>query len=177
MRAEPPILTAPARGCLILLSLLLAASLAIRIHAYAGPSEPAGAPARAVVLPPIDLGAGVSLPRALAGQYRVPAGACPSPALVTFVWAGPYGSDPSLVDAPHPGDRIAYVWRGWNLRHRFATIGLNGIYFARLAQARLTTGRNPAADDIAVKIVVPAGCDAAPEDVLAAFRRQVAPAG
>lgn len=171
MSAEPPILIAPARGCLILLSLLLASSLAIRLHAYAGPSEPGGVPARAVALPPIDLGGGASLPRALAGRYRVPVGACPSPALVTFVWAGPYGSDPSLADAARPGDRIAYVWRGWNLGHRFATIGLNGIYFARLAKARLTTGRNPAADDVAVRIVVPAACDAAPDDVLAVFRR------
>ncbi|MCJ2072333.1 hypothetical protein MKK75_26675 [Methylobacterium sp. J-030] len=110
-------------------------------------------------------------------RYRVPVDACPSPALVSFVRAGPYGSDPALVDAPHPDDRIAYVWRGWHLGHRFATVGLNVIYFARLAEARLTTGRNPAADDVAVRIVVPAGCDAAPDDVLVAFRRQVASAG
>ncbi|MCJ2087675.1 hypothetical protein MKK88_17040 [Methylobacterium sp. E-005] len=177
MRAEPPILTAPAWGCLILLSLLLGASLAIRLQAYAGPSEAGGMPAREVALPPIDLGAGVMLPRALAGRYRAPLGTCSSPALVTFVDAGPYGSDPSLMDAPHPGDRITYIWRGWNLGRRFATVGLNVIYFTQRAWARLTTGRNPTSDDVAVKIVVPAGCDVSPDVVLAAFRKQMAPAG
>jgi len=176
MRAESPNLIASARGCLVLLSLLLGASLAIRAYAHAQSADSGGIAAPGASFPPIDLGAGAALPRASAGRHRVVAGSCARPALVTFVWAGPYGSDPSLVDAPDPDDRVSYIYRGWNLGHRFATVGLNAIYFIRLAQARLSTGRSPAADDIAVKIVVPAGCDAAPDDVLAAFRKQVSSA-
>ena len=89
---------------------------------------------------------------------------------MSLVWVGPYGSDPELADAPEPGDRIVYLYRGWNLGGRFASVSLNAIYFTRLAYARLTTGRNPAAEALAVRIRVPADCDASPEDVLAAFR-------
>ncbi|MCJ2021745.1 hypothetical protein MKK84_30765 [Methylobacterium sp. E-065] len=173
MRAETPSLTAPARGCLVLLSLLLGASLAVRAYAHAQAADPSGIAAPGAGFPPIDLGAGTSLPRASAGRHRVAAGSCARAALVTFVWVGPYGSDPSLVDTPDPEDQVSYIYRGWNLGHRSATVSLNAIYFMRLAQARLSTGRSPAADDIAVKIVVPAGCDATPDDVLAAFRKQV----
>lgn len=176
MRAERPVLTAPARGCVILLSLLLGAALTLRVYAYARPTDPHGASALEMTDPPIDLGAGILLPRALAGRYTVPVSSCPAPALVTFVWAGPYGSDPGLADARQPDDRVFYVYRGWNLGHRFATVGLNAIYFTRMAYARLSTGRNPAADAVAAKITVPAGCDASPDDVLAVLRRHVEPA-
>lgn len=172
MRAASPPLIASAQGCLVLLSILLSASLAIRTYAYARPADPGELTSPGAALPPIDLGADVSLSRARAGRHHVVAGSCPSPALVTFVWVGPYGPDPSLEDAPHPDDRVFYIYRGWNLGRRFATIGLNAIYFVGKAYARLSTGRNPLAHDLAVKIVVPAGCDASPDDVLAIFRRQ-----
>lgn len=176
MRAALPDLNTPARGCLILLSLLLGTALAVRIYAYAVPSDMGEAAIFETTDPPVDLGAGVLLPRTLAGRYNVPVGSCPASARVTFVWAGPYGSDPALADTLQPGDRTFYIYRGWNLGHRFATVGLNAIYFTRRAYARLSTGRNPAADTVAVKIIVPGGCDASPDDVLAALRRQVAPA-
>ncbi|MCJ2064562.1 hypothetical protein MKK63_17835 [Methylobacterium sp. J-088] len=173
MRAESPSLIPSARGCLVLLSLLLGASLAVRAYAHAQAADSGGIAAPGASVPSVDLGAGASLPRASAGRHHVVAGSCARAALVTFVWVGPYGSDPSLVDTPDPEDRVSYIYRGWNLGHRFATVSLNAIYFIRLAQARLSTGRNPAADDIAVKIVVPAGCDATPDTVLVAFRKQV----
>lgn len=173
MRGRPTILTAPARNGVALLCLLLGASITLRVYAYAPPVAADRLAAVAAGPPPIDLGAGALLPRASAGRHDVPVDVCTRPAVVTFIWVGPYGADPSLADAPDPEDRIAYVYRGWNLGHRFATIGLNAIYFARLAYARLTTGRNPSFDEVAVRIVVPAQCDAAPEDVLAAFRRQL----
>ncbi|MEL6061788.1 MULTISPECIES: hypothetical protein [unclassified Methylobacterium] len=173
MRAASPTLNGSARGCVVLLSLVLGASLAVRAYAYARPVDPGGMTLRDGALPPIDLGAGTVLPRASAGRHHVVAGACPRAALVTFVSVGPYGPDPARQDAPHPADRIAYIYHGWNLGGRFGTIGLNAIYFASKAQARFSTGRNPTTDDLAVKIVVPAGCDASPEDVLATFRKQV----
>lgn len=173
MRAASPTVTAPARGCLVLLSLLLGASLALRAYAYARPASasamalPDGAP------PPVNLGAGTYLPRPSAGRHRVVVGSCARAALVTFVWVGPYGPDPSLEDRPDPEDRVFYLYHGWNLGHRFATVGLNAIYFGSKAYARLSTGRNPVTHERAVRIVVPAGCDAAPDDVLAIFRKQV----
>lgn len=183
MRAAPPRLERPprrsaarnagsGRTCLALLC-LLAVSITIRLSAYAHSSETAERAGLEAASPSIDLGAGIRLPRAAAGRYSVPVGLCRRPAVVTFVWAGPYGSDPSLADAVQPDDRIAYLYRGWNLGDRFATIGLNAVHFARRAYARLTTGTNPPADAMAVKVIVPAGCDATPEDVLAAFRTQV----
>lgn len=172
MRARPTLLITPAGSCLVLLCILLGISVTFRVYAYSHPFAADGPTAVAVSRPPIDLGAGVLLPRASAGRYLVPDGGCARPALVTFTWVGPYGSDPSLADTVHPADRAVYFYRGWNLGHRFATVGLNAIYFARLAYARFTTGRNPSFDEVAVKIVMPAGCDAAPDDVLATFRRQ-----
>ncbi|WP_342107804.1 hypothetical protein [Methylobacterium sp. SI9] len=173
MRAASPTLNVSAWNCLVLLGLLLGASLAIRAYAYARPADPSAMTAPETALPPIDLGAGVSLPRARVGRYRVAAGSCSGAAHVTFVSVGPYGPDPSLEDAPHPGDRVSYTYRGWNLGRRYATIGLNAIYFASKAYARLSTGRNPTVHDLAVKIAIPAGCDASPDAVLATFRTQV----
>ncbi|MCJ2135905.1 hypothetical protein MKK69_17910 [Methylobacterium sp. J-026] len=162
-------LTAPGR-CLTLLCVLLGASIAVRAYAYGHAPETGGPLAPAATRPPVDLGAGALVPHAVAGRHPVPVGTCPRPAVVTLVWVGPYGSDPELGDAPEPGDRIFYVYRGWNLGRRFATVGLNAIYFTRRAYARLTTGRNPAAEALALRIRVPADCAASPEDVLAAFR-------
>ncbi|WP_143012374.1 hypothetical protein [Methylobacterium phyllostachyos] len=94
---------------------------------------------------------------------------------MSFVETGPYRSNPALSAASQPENRVFYVYRGWNLGYRFATVGLNAIHFTRRAYARLTTGRDPAGNEMAVEITVPAGCEASADDVLAAFRRQIEP--
>ena len=47
------------------------------------------------------------------------------------------------------------------------------VYVARLASGLLSMSRHIGATDLAVKIIVPAGCDATPDKVLVALRRQV----
>lgn len=175
MPAQPASLTNWARGGLVLLCLLLVASATMRIYVYQHPFEASVTEAKTAIGTPVDLGDGILLPRADAVHHTVQLRACAAPASIDFVEAHPYGSDPSLVGAPRPGDRVFYVYHGWNLGSRFATTGLNVIYFARRAYARLALQKNPAADNLAIKIIVPAGCDASSDDVLTALRREARP--
>ncbi|MCJ2074048.1 hypothetical protein MKK75_35550 [Methylobacterium sp. J-030] len=140
----------------------------MRVYVYRHASDAVGWQASGR---PADLGDGYLLPRADARHLTIPIAPCPAWASVDFVPVSPYGHDPSLAGTPGSDDHVAYVYHGWNLGSRFITISLNGIYFARLAYARLSMQKNPAADDLAVKIIVPAGCDASPEDVMAVLRR------
>jgi hypothetical protein len=160
MPAQPASLTPWARSGLALLCLLLAVSVGVRIYVYQQQSESGKAVGEAAGAP-VDLGAGVLLPRSVAQHRSVQVNSCRAPASIDFVQASPYGSDPSLVGAPRP-----------NLGSRFATASLNAIYFTRRAYARLAMRKNPATDDMAVKVIVPADCDASPNDVLTALRRE-----
>lgn len=171
MPAQPANLTPWARSGLALLCLLLAVSVGVRIYAYQQQSESGKAVGEAAGAP-VDLGAGILLPRSVAQHRSVQVNSCRAPASIDFVQASPYGSDPSLVGAPRPNDHVFYVYRGWNLGSRFATASLNAIYFTRRAYARLAMRKNPATDDMAVKVIVPADCDASPNDVLTALRRE-----
>ncbi len=172
MAAEPANLTLWARSGLILLCILLSASVAMRIYAYRQQSE-SGTVVRNDTDVPADLGDGVLLPRSAAQHRTVQVATCSTPASIYFVMVSPYGADPSLVGAPRPDDRVFYVYRGWNLGRRYATISMNAIYFARRAYYRLTTQNALTTDELAVKIIVPAGCDTSSEDVLTALRLEV----
>lgn len=175
MPAQPANLTPWAHGGLALMCLLLVASVTGRVYAYRHLSEGDGLEAWDVSGAPVDLGGGVLLPRSAARHHVVTLAFCPAPASVDFVAASPYGSDPSLVGAPHPDDHVFYVYRGWNLGSRAAAIGLNALYFARRAYARLAMQKVSATDDLAVKIIVPAGCDVGPDTVMSVLRSTLQP--
>lgn len=163
-------MTKGARAGLALLCLLVVTSAAMRVCVY---GYAANAMGREEAGRPADLGDGVLLPRADARHLAVPIAACSASASVDFVLVGPYDRDPSLVGTLGPQDHVSYVYRGWNLGDRFVTLSLNAIYFVRRAYARLAMQKNPANDELAVKIIVPSGCAASPEDVMAVLRRAV----
>ncbi|MDP4005184.1 hypothetical protein [Methylobacterium sp. NEAU K] len=175
MRSRHAALTSRARTGVIVLCLLLAASVSGRIYIYRQQPEAGEAAAGDAAGGPIDLGGGILLPRSAAQHRTVPVGSCVAPASIHFVAASPYGSDPSLVGAPGSDDRVFYVYRGWSLGSRLATISLNAIYFSRRAYARLRMQETPATDDLAVKIIVPTGCEASAEEVMSNLRLALHP--
>jgi hypothetical protein len=172
MPAQPAGLTIWARSGLVLLCLLLAASVAVRIYAHRQQSE-GGAAGWEALGAPVDLGEGILLPRTATQALTMRVQACTAPVSINFFQAGPYEQDPSLLGRPRPDDRVFYVYRGWKLEGWLATVSLNAIYYARHAYARLTMSKRPAWDDMAGKIIVPAGCDASLGDVMAVLRQDV----
>ena len=175
MLAQPANLTIWARCGSALLCLLVAGSVSVRIYTYWRLSEGNATVAWEASGASVDLGDGVLLPRSAAQHRTLQHDSCPTPVSVDFVTAGPYGPDPSLVGAPQPNDHVVYVYRGWNLGSRAASVSLNAIHFARRAYARLAMQKNPAADDWAVKLIVPAGCDASPENLMSVLRSALQP--
>lgn len=165
-----------ARVGLAVLCLLLAASVAMRLYAREHLSRADDNEAREASGGTVDIGVGVSLPRAATQNRAIMLDSCPIPVSIYFIVANPYQSDPSHVGTVRPKDHVSYVYRGWKLENRFATVSFNAIYFARRAYARLTMQKEPAFDDLAVKIVVPAECNTSSDDVMAALRRNVCPA-
>ena len=161
------------RGGLAVLCILLAASVTMRISVYLYQSGGGGAVTWEPNSGPVDLGEGTLLPRADAVHRTVMVGTCLAPASINFVGAGFYASDPSLVGAPGPEDRVFYIYRGWRLGRRFVSVRLNAIYFVHRVYARLVMHKNLATDDLAVKVIVPASCDASLNDVMAALRWDV----
>jgi len=172
-RAVP--LTPWTRGGLGLLCALVVASLVVRVEVSRRQPPPGHRDGREASDGPVDLGMGGLWPRAAAGPLTMRVAECAAPIAVDFVQASPYQPDPSLVGRPGPTDRVAYVYRGRLLDSRFITIRLNAIYLARLASARLTGERMPAIDELAVKVIVPAGCPVSPEAVMAALRDSAPP--
>jgi len=154
------------RAGLVALFLLLALSASMRVQAYANPTPPEWADAVVV-----DLGAGVFLPRAEAVRRLVWTSACALPVRADFVEPLPHGTDTSLAPLRDPNDRVAYVYRGRTLDGPRAAIQLSILSVLHRAGAVL--GMNGAATrhELAVKLVVPAGCDAAPEEAMAALRQ------
>ena len=169
MSARPATLTPWARGGLAALCVLLAASVLARTHVYRQGSE-GGAVARDASGGPVDLGRGVLLPRSAARPFTAQVEPCWAPVSVDFVRVRPYDPDPSRVGRPRPVGRVFHVYHGWELGRRFVTIRLNAIYVARTAYARLTLRAIPATDELALRIVVPPGCDASPEQVMSVLR-------
>ena len=174
MPTQPANLTPWVRSGLAALCILLAVSVSVRSYAY-WQRLADGAPAWEASGQPVDLGGGATLPRAAAAPFTIRVAPCASPVAVDFLRASPYEPDPSLVGRPQPGDRVFYVYRGRDLGTRFVTIRLNAIYLARLAYARLTGQDVPAADDLALKIIVPAGCEASADHVTAVLRTAYPP--
>lgn len=170
MPAQPAALTPWARGALIVLCFAAVASVSVRIHAHSWQQRSGGVPGWEASGSPVDLGGGILLPRAAAQPFAVRVETCPQPVSVDFVQASPYEPDPSLVGRPGPGDHVAYVYRGRDLGSRFITIKLNAIYLARLAYARLAMRRNPATDELALKMIIPSGCASPSADVMAVLR-------
>jgi hypothetical protein len=168
-------LTGWTRGSLALLCLLLGLSLTTRI--YRSVSLPDASEAAVEDAPggPVNLGGGLLLPRAEAVDRPVPVEGCLTPPSVYFFRAGPYGVEASVVGSPAPEDRIVYIYDGWTLGDGIASVGINAIYFARRVYARVTLHKKLAADDLALKIVIPLRCEASIDDVRTALRRDIHP--
>ena len=156
------------RAALGILCLILAASVSMTAYNHGEASHAADRTSEA-----IDLGAGVSLPRAKAVSQKVRVGSCRALATIYFVSPLFYGVGPSLNAPPHLDDRVYYAYRGRMLGGRFASTALSMMYVARLALGVLRMSEQSGVDDLAVKIIVPAGCDATPAAVIVAVREQV----
>jgi hypothetical protein len=163
----------PAACCLAALCVLFAAASAARLDAYAGAATGTGSAVRELPAHSVDLGAGVMVARSASWPRAVPVGPCREPTLVDLVPVGPSAADPATAGDLRPSERITFLYRGWTLDGRFAAVGLNALYVARWAYARLTRQMKPATHEWAVKILVPASCDASTDAVIAALRQQV----
>ena len=151
------------RAALAILCLILAFSVSMRIYTHTEASRVTDQASDA-----IDLGAGIFLPRAKAVGRKVQVGSCNTPATIYFVPPSLYGVGPSL-NAPNPKDRVFYAYRGYMLGGQFASMELSMVYVARLASSLMRTSEQSGFDDLAAKIIVAAGCDATPVDVISAF--------
>jgi hypothetical protein len=154
------------RAGLAALCLLLAFSVSVRVQAHGNPVPPEPADAAMV-----DLGEGVVLPRVGAVRRMVWTGSCPLPVTADFVEPSPHGTDTSLAAPRDPNDRVAYIYRGWTLEGPRAAMQLSVLYVLRRAGAVLGLNGVATRHELAVKLVVPAGCDASPEEAMAVLRR------
>lgn len=158
------------RLAVVALCLLLVLSVATRLMPPADATPTAGVGDPAVV---VDLGEGVGLPRAAAGPRAVLVGACWAPVPVEFVEPLPHGTDTSLAGPANAGDRVFYAYRGWMLGGRFSLTELAILHLAWRGASILRLNGAAARDTLAVKLTIPAGCAAAPEDALAALRQEL----
>jgi hypothetical protein len=162
-------LRAADRTALAVLCLLLVLSAAMRVYAYRNAAvgwEPGGEVAA------VDLGEGVFLSRAEALHRAIWISACTRPVVADFVDPSPHGTDVSLVAPRDPNDRVVYVYRGWTLEGPRAAMELSVLHFARRAGAVLRMSAASARSELAVKLVMPAGCAMTPDDAMAALRRR-----
>lgn len=153
---------------LTVLSLLLLLSVAARIHAYR--NDDAGS---AVEAQSVDLGEGLHLSRARAVRRVLWIDRCAQPATADFVEASPHGRDASLAVPDNPGDRVAYVYRGQVLDGPRAAMMLSLFHFLGRAEALFDLNAPVARDELAVKLIVPASCDAPLGEVADALRQDV----
>lgn len=156
------------RAGLAALCLLLVLSVAVRVQAYRTDGQ---APATEAEV--IDLGDGLHLSRASALRRSIWVGACSRPAVADFVEASPHGRDASLTAADDPGDRVAYLYRGRVLEGHRAAMTLSLLHFIRRAGAVIKVGEPAARDELAVKLTVPANCEAPFDEVVSALRQDV----
>ena len=164
---DPARLNSDDRAVLAVLCLILATSVSIRVYSHREASGAVDPKSYAV-----DLGAGVFFPRAKAVGQRLHLRSCNTPATIYFVSPLLYGFGPSLNAAPNPNDRVFYAYRGNMLVGRFASMELSMVYVARLASNLMRTSGQSGVNELAVKIIVPAGCDATPVDIISALREQ-----
>jgi hypothetical protein len=163
----------PAARCLAALCVLFTAANAARLYAYEGAGTGPALAARESPAPSIDLGAGVLLAHAASWPRAVSGDSPQEQDSIDLVPIGPSAADPATAGNLQPADRVAFLYRGWTLDGRFAAVGLNALYVARWAYARLTSQTKPAIHERAVRIIVPAHCDASADAVIAALRQQV----
>ena len=166
MSGGTPSLRGADRSALVAMCALLALSALIRVHSAWG-RDPGAAVER------VSLGDGVSLTRTEAVGRTVWTAACDAPVTVDFIDPAPHGADSSLAPPRYPGDRVYYVYRGQVLYGRFAAMKLTISHFARQAGAMLHILGGGGQDERAIKFVVPTGCDATPDEVMDALRRDV----
>ena len=119
----------------------------------------------------VDLGEGVFLPRAEVGGRTVSVPSCNDPTTVYLVSPSPHGVGASLDAPPNPDDRILYAYRGRTSGGRFGSTEVSVAHFARRALGVLRLPGGAEVEDLAVKMIVPAGCDASPEGIMAALRQ------
>lgn len=156
------------RACLGALCLLLALAVSIRVYASRDGtvgSEPIGEAAA------INLGEGVVVTRADAVRQEIRTSTCLRPVVADFVDPSPHGTDVSLVAPPNPNDRVVYVYRGWTLEGARAAMKLSVLHYMHRAAAVLHLSPASVRSELAVKLVVPAGCDASPDAVMTALRQ------
>jgi hypothetical protein len=158
------------RAALLALCLLLAAALAMRLFDH---EDVARGTEKTGEGEAVDLGAGVSLPRGAAGHRRVLLSACQPPVMIDFVDPSSHGRDASTTVLPNPGDQVFYAYRGWTLGGRLATAEMAMMHFAWRAGAILRMDGAGGRNALAIKVTVPDGCTARPEDALATMRRDV----
>ncbi len=164
MSSGTPSLKRADRFALVAICTLLVLSALIRVHS-AWVRDPV------VAVESVSLGEGVSLPRAETGRRAVWIASCGVPVPVDFVDPAPHGADLSLASPPFIGDRVYYAYRGQVLDGQLAAMKLTLLHFARRAGAVLHILRDEGQNERAVKFVVPAGCDATPDEVMDALRR------
>lgn len=153
------------RAALAALCLVLAGAVGTRVYLH---GQIPGADGRTAYDGPVDLG-GVLLPRSKATSRAVWIRSCDAPAAVDFVPpASPGGDAPSDADG-----RTSYVYRGRLLDGHLAPLGLNTLHYLHRALGLVRIAGRTSPDELAVKVVVPAGCGASVEDVVAALRREV----
>lgn len=155
------------RIALAALCLLLSLSVAMRVLPAGDPVTHAAATGRPIV----DLGDGVVL-RAATAPRDVLIGACWTPISVEFVEPAPHGADTALAGPKNAGDRVFYAYHGWVLAGRFAATELTILHFAWRGASVLRLNRTAGRDTLAAKLTIPAGCEASPEEALAALRRE-----
>ncbi len=158
------------RLALTALCLLLALSVATRMLPHGVTTAVAGAADQVAA---VDFGEGIVLPRNAFEPRFVLRGPCRTPIPVEFVEPSPHGVDASLAGPQNAGDRTFYAYRGWILGGRYATTALAIRHFLWRGASVLRLNGTAGRDRLAVKLIMPAGCEIAPEDVMTTLRREI----
>ncbi|MET3415218.1 hypothetical protein ABIC30_006420 [Methylobacterium sp. 1030] len=85
----------------------------------------------------------------------------------------PHGADTSLAGPKNAGDQVFYAYHGWVFGGRFAVTELIIRHLVWRGVSILRLNGVGGGDTLAVKLVVPAGCRADPEEALTTLRRAI----
>ena len=158
------------RSALAALCLLLVLSVAIHLLPQDGATTE---PATADKARPVDLGDGIVLNRSATGPRDVLIGACWTPIPVEYVEPSPHGADTSLAGSKNAADRVFYAYHGWVFGGRFAATELILRHLIWRSVSMLHLDGVGGRDTLAVKLTMPAGCQASPEEAMVALRHDV----
>jgi len=156
-------------AALAVLCLLLVISVCGRLYAYCL-LEPALEPTTIVAA-----NADHFLPRAEGTRRAVPIGACAGPVMIEFVEPISHGRDTLPVAPPDQGDRVFYVYQGWILHDPNVAMKLSALHVLRRAMGLVGLVAAGERDKLAMKVIVPAGCSASPNAVVAALPGKARP--